>query len=133
MTLLTHIVVSGILQLGLIPGHTMALYGGIEYFETIDIQHTLFVDYQAEAVFWRHGFISGGFTSYGMPIKNRFSVYPFRIDYSSGAGFRSGQWTIGIDYKCDHPIAPYLRSLPLPLVNDAYAKIYIQIKIGGKS
>jgi hypothetical protein len=132
-SLLANILVSGVLQLGVIPGHTMALYGQMDQMQYVDVHHTVLVDYQAEAEFWKHGFISGGFTSYSLPAAKGFDFYPFRADYDYGAGARAGRFELGYSHLCMHPLAPNMERFPLPMVNGGYDMFYLKIKMGGRN
>jgi hypothetical protein len=129
MDLLSGLLLSGVLQFGLIPGHSMAEYGQVDQMTILDAQHTVFVDYQATA---RYGmlFVTGGFTSYSLPARQGVDFYPFRADYVYGAGLRRGPIELGYSHGCYHPIAPNMVIYPLPKIDSGYDQFYIKIKMG---
>jgi hypothetical protein len=131
-TLLAHILVSGVLQLGIIPGHGMALYDHLDDFILVNIRQTCFVDYTAEAEIYKYVFLNGGFTSYSLPALKGFDFYPFRADYTMGAGLRAGRFELGWYHGCYHPIAPCTYHVPLPKIDASTDLFYLKIKIGGK-
>jgi hypothetical protein len=130
MDILGAILVSGVLQLGIIPGHTMAMYGTVDNMVALDVQRTYFVDYQARAEVFKYGFLTGGFTSYSMPFLRGANFYPFRVDYTLGAGLRTKNLELGWAHGCFHPIAPNLAVYPLPKVDSGYDQFYVKVFMG---
>ena len=130
MNLLAAITVSGVLQLGYMPGHTISLYEIPADHQYIDVSHTWVCDYQATARIFKIGFIAGGMTAYSLSTSNITDYYPIRMDFSMGAGLRRGPWEIGWAHGCYHPIAPNVVTMPLPKIDSGNDMFYIKIKIG---
>ena len=130
MNLLAAITVSGVLQLGYMPGHQTSLYEIPYDHEYIDVSHTWTADYQATARIFKFGFISGGMTCYTLSTSNITDYYPIRMDFDFSAGLRHGPWEIGWYHGCYHPIAPNTVIMPLPKIDSPNDLFYIKIKIG---
>jgi hypothetical protein len=130
MNLLAAITVSGVLQLGYMPGHTMSLYTIPTEHQYIDVSHTWVADYQATARLFKIGFITGGMTAYSLSTSNIVDYYPLRMDFDIGAGLRRGPWEIGWHHGCFHPIAPNCETMPLPRIDAGQDLFYVKIKMG---
>ena len=130
MNLLANIIVSGVLQLGYMPGHTMSLYQIPDTHQFVDVSHTWVADYQATARIFKIGFITGGMTSYSLSTVSAADYYPLRMDYDFSAGLRHGPWEIGRYHGCYHPIAPNCENMPLPKLDASQNLFYVKIKIG---
>ena len=130
MNLLASITVSGVLQLGYMPGHTMSLYEIPTDHQYIDVSHTWVFDYQATARLFKIGFITGGMTSYSLSTSSIVEYYPIRMDFDIGAGLRYGPLEIGWFHGCYHPIAPNTEIIPLPRIDSGNDFFYVKVKMG---
>ena len=130
MNLLAAITVSGVLQLGYMPGHTMSLYTIPTEHQYIDVSHTWVADYQATARLFKIGFITGGMTAYSLSTSNIVDYYPLRMDFDIGAGLRRGPWEIGWHHGCFHPIAPNCETMPLPRIDAGQDLFYVKVFMG---
>ena len=132
MDILGAIIVSGVLQLGYMPGHTMSLYMIPTDHQYIDVSHTWVADYQATARLFKIGFITGGMTAYSLSTSNIIDYYPLRMDFDIGAGLRKGFWEIGWQHGCYHPIAPNVEIMPMPRIDSGSNFFYIKVKMGAE-
>jgi hypothetical protein len=131
-TLLANIIVSGVLQLGYMPGHTMSLYAIPTEHQYIDVSHTWVADYQATARLFKIGFVTGGMTAYSLSTSNIVDYYPIRMDFDIGAGLRWKVWEVGWSHGCYHPIAPNVETMPTPRIDLGSDMFYIKVKMGAE-
>lgn len=132
MNLLANIIMSGVLQFGIIPGHQMSLYNLNYMQECLNVDQTIFVDYTARADVFKYGFLTGGFSSYSLAANKGLDFYPFRQDYTLGAGFQYKNFEIGYFHGCYHPIAPNVLEILPYKIDSGNDQFYIKIKMGVK-
>jgi hypothetical protein len=130
MNLLNAILVSGVLQFGLVPGHNLCLFKIPDYTDNIYIGQTYIVDYQATANILKVGFLTGGFTSYQWATPAKINFYPYRIDYAFGAGLKYKTWEAGWKHGCFHAIACNVSELPLPKLDLSQDYFYMKVEMG---
>ena len=124
------IVISGMLQLGIVPGNQMALYSHLNNREMpiLACDQTIFVDYQCEAIICKYIFLNGGFTSYSLKEVNGFDFYPFRQDYIFGGGLQYGIFRLVYLHGCYHGIFPNMNEIPFPKIDGGNDRYYLQAK-----
>lgn len=127
--LLSGILLSGTIQVGVAPGHQMALYTHLDDMPILDPSYTNVAKVNIEAVFWGHAFLEGGFTSYSLKeVKEVFAFYPFRQDYTLGGGLQWRDFRLGYFHGCYHSIAPNMTILPFPKIDGLNSRIYAEGK-----
>jgi hypothetical protein len=129
MNLLSNIVVSTVLRFGMMNGHDMAEYCHLDNLNDILLtDRTVIINFQAEAVLWKYGFVDGGFASYSLPAREGFDFYPFRQDYVYACGVQRGIFRLGWFHGCYHSLGPDMPSLPLPRIDCSQDEFYFEAK-----
>lgn len=131
--MLKALIMSFMLEGGIIPGHEVSLYpiGDPGTKNIIDFRQTCYVDMQAKL---RGGplYLAGGMTCYEWAFEQPTSFYPFRMDYNLEIGSEYKSVTVGVFHGCKHPVLPMGMIMPYGKLDVGFTTVFARFSIEKK-
>jgi hypothetical protein len=127
---LKTLIMSFMLEGGVIPGHEVSLYPVDDYTHqsSIDFRQSCYVDMSTK-IRCKYAYLSGGVTAWEWACKQAGNFYPFRMDFQLEVAVTIGALTIGTGHGCYHPVLPEANVAPYGKLDAGSSRVFVRVEI----